>query len=157
MCDGVRLEVRPLPWCCQALHGECALDALKPTCLQHADQLSSGTAKIGATAKECLSAFHDGIRGSGSSGSPPLEERKSHRSVEEGGAALAHKPLPQVSSSLPTTSIGLADPQHDCPAASAGGRCHQRSVPVVFSRDFTHAELGALLGPTLSWKDPFEV
>eukprot|EP00903_Cladosiphon_okamuranus_P019974 g18352.t2 len=35
-------------------------------------------------------------------------------------------------------------------------RCHDRDKPVVFSQDFTHTELDALLGPTLSWEDPFE-
>lgn len=149
--------MRPLRLCCQALIGECALDALQTTCLEHANQVSGGIAKIDAAAAGSITAFRDESRGSGSSGGA-LEERKPRRGVEEDGTADAGELFPQVPSSLPTTSTtGLADLQYDCSAASAGGRCDHRGVPVVFSQDFTHAELDALLGPTLSWKDPFEV
>lgn len=149
MCGGVRLEMRPLPWRCQALDGECALDALNTTCSEHANQLSSCIASVGAAAEETVAAFRDAIRGSGSSGST-LEERKPHRGAEEDGTAHAGERLLQLPPSL-------ADLQHNGSAGSAGGWCHQRSVPVVFSQDFTHVELDALLGATLRWKDPFEV
>lgn len=157
MCDGARLEIRPLRWRCQALQGDCVLDAKETACLEHANQFSSSAAKVGAAAEETLTAFRDEIRGSSSSSSSSLEERPPHRGVEEDGTAHAGELLPQVPSSLPTSTAGLADEQHDCPAASASGGCHQRSVPVVFFQDFTHVELDALLGPTLPWKDPFEV
>lgn len=154
MCDGVRLEVRTPRRDCQALHGDCAVDA----CSEHSDQLSSGIAKINAAAAETITAFRDESRGGGGSSGGSLEERKPHRGAGEDGAADAVELLPQVPPSLLTAgATELADRQHDCSVASAGGRCGQRGGPVVFAQDFSHVELDALLGPTLCWKDPFEV
>ena len=151
--------MRPLRWCCQAVRGEGALDALRTPCLGHDNRLSCGAAEIGAAAAETVTASRGESRGSGSSSGGSLEEGTSRQGVAENRTSLAGELLPRVPSSPPTTSsaAALAGLQDDCSAASAGGRCFQRGVPLVFSQHFTHVELDALLGPTLSWKDPFEV
>eukprot|EP00752_Nemacystus_decipiens_P009312 g8321.t1 len=145
-CDGVRLEMRPPRRRSQALQCECA------------SPLAGGLAKIQTAASETIAAFRDESRGSGGSRSGPLEEVTPCLGIEEDCAAHSGDLLPPgVPPSRPATSTaGLADRQHHRSAASADGECHQRGVPTVFSQDFTHLELDALLGPTLCWEDPFE-
>lgn len=141
VCDGVRLEMRPLRWSCQTPYGENASDTLGTTTYSEPpDHLPNDVSKIGAATDKNVSVLRDesggstagGARGSGSSGSP-LGEYKHHR-----GTGLAHL-------------------DHDCPATSTGGRCHQRRTPVVFTQDLTHSEVDALLGKKLVWQNPFEV
>lgn len=148
VCDGVRLEMRPLRWSCKPLHEEKAPDISETTPSSvDAGQGPSNVSGIGAAADNTAPAPRDQDPVNGTTGTS-LGEPQPNGGATEDSAADFRESLPQVPS---------AYLNHDDPAASVGARCHQHRAPAVLSQEFSHSELDALLGPKLRWKDPFEV
>lgn len=165
MCDGIRLEMRPLRWSCQAPHDEnSSSDTLGTTTyLEPPDDDKVGTTTV---EKSVSTIGHES--GGNAAGAPPRdsdgrtvsvkEYEHHHRGAAEDGADHVVKELvPGVSPSLPVVRIGLATLDHDSSATLPGGRCHRRCTPAVFAQYLTHSEVNALLGPNLVWQNPFEV
>ncbi|CAM9575052.1 unnamed protein product, partial [Ectocarpus sp. 13 AM-2016] len=85
-----------------------------------------------------------------------IEARSGSGSALEESEHRVH--VPRATPPLPDIASGRAHPDPRCTAASTDGRCyHQRpAAPAVYALDLTHSEVDALLGPNLTWKDPFK-
>lgn len=166
ICDGVRLEVRPLRWSCQAPHGKTnSSDTLGTTTyLEPPDD-----DKVGATAAEKNVSTIRHESGGNGAGAPPRdndgraisvgEHGHHHRGAAEDGVDHVVKDLvPGVSPSLPVARKGPAhNLDHDPSATLTDGRRHHCCTLAVFAQCLTHSEVDALLGPNLVWQNPFEV
>ncbi|CAM9177989.1 unnamed protein product, partial [Scytosiphon promiscuus] len=104
-----------------------------------------------ATCLSVLDGDDDTPSGGEGPGTHALRQRK--REVD---ATHALESLPRATLS-PASIADRIDPlDNDRPAISADTVCPSNRGSLSFSRDLTHVEVCALVGPKLSWKDPFQ-
>lgn len=151
--------MRPRHWSCQPLPEEAASDTPEAaTSCEHADKLLGDISDVGAKfMADKASHVPRGQTPRSGNSDTAFGNPQPNRDAAEDRSTNVHKFLPQVPPALLATRVGYADLNHDGPNASVGATCHRCPAPAVFSQEFSHLELDALLGPKCCWKDPFEV